>query len=63
MIFPSRARHDFLEHEYQGMRHRGPLREVMERQGFERFAPEGWHYDLGGWVRFESMGLPLEEVP
>ena len=45
------------------MRHRGPLREVMERQGFERFAPEGWHYDLGGWVRFESMGLPLEEVP
>ena len=45
------------------MRHRGPLREVMERQGFERFAPEGRHYDLGRWVRFESMGLPLEEVP
>ncbi|MGH8523301.1 MAG: M15 family metallopeptidase [Gammaproteobacteria bacterium] len=61
--FPSRAHHGFLQLEEQVMRHRGPLREVMERQGFERFSPEGRHYDLGRWVRFESMSLPLEEVP
>jgi zinc D-Ala-D-Ala dipeptidase len=34
----------------------------MKRHGFEPLPSEWWHFDFGGWQRFELMDVPLETL-
>lgn len=60
--FTSRARHDFNELPEEALRNRALLRDVMVKHGFEPLPSEWWHYDFGGWKRFELMDVGLEEL-
>lgn len=42
---------------------RDRLRAVMERHGFVVLPSEWWHFDYGGWERFELLDLPLDVLP
>jgi D-alanyl-D-alanine dipeptidase len=60
--FTDRARHSFTDLPADVAANRALLREVMTRHGFEVYPAEWWHYDFGGWERFELMDVPLEEL-
>lgn len=60
--FTPRARHDFNDLPADALANRALLREVMMKHGFEPLPSEWWHYDFGGWERFELMDVPLEEL-
>ncbi|HKR63563.1 MAG TPA: M15 family metallopeptidase [Thermoanaerobaculia bacterium] len=60
--FTPRAAHAFADLPADVVANRALLREVMTRHGFEVFPSEWWHYDFGGWERFELMDVPLEGV-
>jgi D-alanyl-D-alanine dipeptidase len=38
------------------------LRREMERQGFEVYAQEWWHFDFGGWAKYGIMNVPLSSL-
>ena len=60
--FTSRAAHAFTDLPADALANRALLRDVMTQHGFEPLPSEWWHYDFGGWQRFELMDVPLEEV-
>jgi D-alanyl-D-alanine dipeptidase len=60
--FTTRARNDFNDLTAEQIANRSKLREVMTRHGFEPLPSEWWHYDFGGWERFELMDVALEDV-
>jgi D-alanyl-D-alanine dipeptidase len=41
---------------------RAKLEDIMKRHGFEPLPTEWWHFDFGGWQRFELMNVPLEAL-
>lgn len=43
-------------------RNRDRLRQVMERNGFEPFPAEWWHYDFRGWREYPILNLRFEEI-
>jgi zinc D-Ala-D-Ala dipeptidase len=57
--FEPAAHHDYQELPEEAKRNRAFLRWIMEKHGFEALPSEWWHYDFGGWQRFELMDLPL----
>lgn len=61
--FTSRAAHAFTELPENVLANRALLREVMTKHGFEPLPSEWWHYDFGGWERFELMDVPIEGLP
>jgi D-alanyl-D-alanine dipeptidase len=60
--FTSRASHAYVDLPPDALENRATLLEVMKRQGFEPLPSEWWHYDFGGWERFELMDVPLESL-
>ncbi|HEX8255214.1 MAG TPA: M15 family metallopeptidase [Thermoanaerobaculia bacterium] len=60
--FTSRARHDFNDLPAEALANRALLRDVMTKHGFVPLPSEWWHYDFGGWERFELMDVPLSEL-
>jgi D-alanyl-D-alanine dipeptidase len=57
--FTARARHDFNDLSPDALRNRAVLRDAMIKHGFEPLPSEWWHYDFGGWQRFELMDVDL----
>jgi D-alanyl-D-alanine dipeptidase len=60
--FTSRARQDFNDLPADVVANRALLRDVMTRHGFEPLPSEWWHFDFGGWDRYELMDLDLAEL-
>jgi D-alanyl-D-alanine dipeptidase len=60
--FTPRAAHAFTELPADALANRALLREVMTRHGFEPLPSEWWHYDFGGWERFELLDVGLEDL-
>ena len=60
--FTSRAAHAFEDLPAEVKANRALLREVMERHGFQALPSEWWHYDFGGWERFDLLDVPLDEL-
>jgi D-alanyl-D-alanine dipeptidase len=61
--FTSRARQDFMELPADAIANRAKLRDAMTRHGFVPLPSEWWHFDFGGWEKFELMDVPLEDLP
>ena len=60
--FTPRAAHAFTDLSEEVLKNRALLREVMTKHGFEPLPSEWWHFDFGGWERFELLDVGLEEV-
>lgn len=60
--FTSRARQDFNDLPAAEIANRAKLREVMVRHGFQPLPSEWWHFDFGGWQKFDLMDVRLEEL-
>ncbi len=60
--FTSRAAHAFTDLSPEVLANRAKLLDVMTRYGFEPLPSEWWHYDFGGWKRFELMDVPLDRL-
>ncbi|MBV9497238.1 MAG: M15 family metallopeptidase [Acidobacteria bacterium] len=60
--FTAKARQDFMDLPAEAIANRAKLREVMTKHGFEPLPSEWWHFDFGGWQKFELMDIPLENV-
>ena len=60
--FTERAAHAFADLPADVRHNRELLRDVMVRHGFQPLPSEWWHYDFGGWERFELMDVALEEL-
>ncbi|MBV8517545.1 MAG: M15 family metallopeptidase [Acidobacteria bacterium] len=60
--FTSRARQDFNDLPPDVVANRAKLRDVMTRHGFAPLPSEWWHFDFGGWEKFELMDVPLEAL-
>lgn len=60
--FTERAAHAFNDLPADALANRALLRDVMTKQGFEPLPSEWWHYDFGGWQRFELMNVGMTEV-
>lgn len=60
--FTTRAAHAFDDLSDDQRANRARLRDVMTRHGFQPLPSEWWHYDFGGWERFELMNVPLESL-
>jgi D-alanyl-D-alanine dipeptidase len=58
--FTDRAHRDYMAAPPQALANRAKLEEIMKRHGFEPLPTEWWHFDFGGWERFELMNVPLE---
>ena len=57
--FTPRARQDFSDLPADAIANRALLRDVMTRHGFEPLPSEWWHFDFGGWQKFELLNVPL----
>jgi zinc D-Ala-D-Ala dipeptidase len=60
--FTARASHAFEDLPIDALANRAKLRSVMEKHGFAPLPSEWWHYDFGGWEKFDLMDVPLEEL-
>jgi D-alanyl-D-alanine dipeptidase len=60
--FTSRAAHEFNDLPENVLANRAILREVMTKHGFIPLPSEWWHYDFGGWEKFELMDVGLQEL-
>ena len=60
--FKPRARNDFNDLPPNVIGARERLKLVMTKHGFEPLPSEWWHYDFGGWQRFELMNVDLREL-
>ena len=60
--FTDRAHRDYMAAPPQALANRLKLEEIMKRHGFEPLPTEWWHFDFGGWQRFELMNVPLQEL-
>ena len=60
--FTSRARQDFNDLPPNVIANRAKLRDAMVRHGFEPLPSEWWHFDFGGWERFELMDVALDQL-
>jgi D-alanyl-D-alanine dipeptidase len=60
--FTERAAHAFNDLPDDALKNRALLRDVMTKHGFEPLPSEWWHYDFGGWQRFELLDLTFEQV-
>jgi zinc D-Ala-D-Ala dipeptidase len=60
--FTAKARQDFMDLPAEAIANRAKLRDAMTRHGFQVLPSEWWHYDFGGWEKFELMDVPLEEL-
>ena len=60
--FTPRARNDFNDLPANVIGARERLKLVMTKHGFEPLPSEWWHYDFGGWQRFELMDVDLQAV-
>ena len=60
--FTPRARNDFNDLPPNVIGARERLKLVMTKHGFEPLPSEWWHYDFGGWQRFELMNVGLEAL-
>jgi D-alanyl-D-alanine dipeptidase len=61
--FTELAGHGYKDLPEKAIRNRDLLREAMESHGFVALETEWWHYDYGGWERFELLDLPLSSLP
>jgi D-alanyl-D-alanine dipeptidase len=61
--FTTRARQDFNELPSEVIRNRALLRDVMVKHGFLPLPSEWWHFDFGGWEKFELLDVDLQELP
>jgi zinc D-Ala-D-Ala dipeptidase len=60
--FTSRARQDFNDLPPDVLANRAKLRDVMTKHGFEPLPSEWWHFDFGGWEKFELMDVDLRAL-
>ncbi len=60
--FTDRAHRDYMAATPLALANRAKLEDVMKRHGFEPLPTEWWHFDFGGWQRFELMNVPLEAL-
>lgn len=60
--FTPRARQDFNDLPAEAIANRAKLRDAMTRHGFVPLPSEWWHFDFGGWERFELMNVDLREL-
>lgn len=60
--FTDRAHRDYMAATPLALANRAKLEEIMKRHGFEPLPTEWWHFDFGGWQRFELMNVPLEAL-
>ena len=60
--FTSHARQDFMELPPEAIANRAKLRDAMTRHGFVPLPSEWWHFDFGGWEKFELMDVGLEAL-
>jgi len=60
--FTSRARQDFNDLPAEAIANRAKLRDAMTRHGFVPLPSEWWHFDFGGWEKFELMNVDLAEL-
>jgi len=60
--FTDRARRNYTAAPEQTIANRNKLEDVMKRHGFEPLASEWWHFDFGGWQRFDLMDVPLQSL-
>jgi D-alanyl-D-alanine dipeptidase len=61
--FTSKARQDFNDLPADVIHNRALLRDVMVKHGFVPLPSEWWHFDFGGWERFELMDIALGDLP
>ncbi|HEX8152233.1 MAG TPA: M15 family metallopeptidase [Thermoanaerobaculia bacterium] len=60
--FTPRASHAFTGLPAEALANRAKLLAVMTKHGFEPLPSEWWHYDFGGWQRFELLDVGLDEL-
>jgi len=60
--FSARAYPDYAGGTAQQRRLRDLLRWAMEREGFQVYQFEWWHFDFTGWERFPILDVPLEDL-
>ena len=60
--FTDRAHRDYEAATPPALANRAKLEDIMKRHGFEPLPTEWWHFDFGGWQRFELMNVPLEAL-
>jgi D-alanyl-D-alanine dipeptidase len=61
--FTAKARQDFNDLPPEAIANRALLRDVMVKHGFVPLPSEWWHFDFGGWERFELMDIGLGDLP
>ncbi len=44
------------------IRNRNLLQNIMEKYGFQVYAPEWWHYDFKNFAQFDLMDIPFEDL-
>jgi D-alanyl-D-alanine dipeptidase len=60
--FTDRAHRDYMAATPLALANRAKLEDIMKRHGFEPLPTEWWHFDFGGWERFELMNVTLEAL-
>ena len=60
--FTDRAHRDYMASSTLALANRAKLEDVMKRHGFEPLPTEWWHFDFGGWQRFDLMDVPLQSL-
>jgi len=59
--FSDRAHRDYAGGSVEARYYRDLLIEAMERQGFQNYGTEWWHFDAPNWERYPVMDVPLRE--
>ena len=60
--FSPRAAQSFNDLPPDVLANRALLREVMTKHGFQPLPSEWWHFDFGGWERFDLLDVPFAEI-
>ncbi|MGZ5446039.1 MAG: M15 family metallopeptidase [Thermoanaerobaculia bacterium] len=60
--FTPRAAQSFNDLPADVLANRALLREVMTKHGFQPLPSEWWHFDFGGWERFELLDVGFEQI-
>ncbi len=61
--FTEHARFDFAGIPEEARKNRAILRETMEKNGFEHFETEWWHFDYRGWQDKPLMDAAFDKIP
>ena len=60
--FSDTAHHDFMAVNEEKLKNRSFLKNIMERNGFQSFQTEWWHYSWPNNKKYEILNVPFKRI-